>query len=184
MEYASKGVAGAGLGTGIAGLSLGVLNSMNNGGGILGGLFGGGNCAGAGIAGMGAMAAISAKDAEIGQLKAEKYADAVGINTFREVLSLIDKKDEKYSQLFRDLNTEAVNNRLELCDLKGAIKLESERRAAGDQNLYNYVNATFVPGKLVMPLSSLCPQAMPRYNEWEAPQSGTQVTVTKEPGTK
>ena len=38
-EYASKGVAGAGLGTGIAGLSLGVLNSL---GGMaeLGGLFG------------------------------------------------------------------------------------------------------------------------------------------------
>ena len=39
-EYASKGVAGAGLGTGIAGLSLGVLNSM---GGLAGltGLFSG-----------------------------------------------------------------------------------------------------------------------------------------------
>lgn len=39
-EYASKGVAGAGLGTGIAGLSLGVINSL---GGLagLGGLFGG-----------------------------------------------------------------------------------------------------------------------------------------------
>ena len=36
-EFASKGIAGAGLGTGIAGLSLGVLNSMANGGG-LGGL--------------------------------------------------------------------------------------------------------------------------------------------------
>ena len=43
-EYASKGVAGAGLGTGIAGLSLGVLNSM---GGLAGlsGLFGGRNAA-------------------------------------------------------------------------------------------------------------------------------------------
>lgn len=36
MEFASKGVAGAGLGTGIAGLSLGVLNS-----GLLNGIFGG-----------------------------------------------------------------------------------------------------------------------------------------------
>ena len=43
MEYASKGVAGAGLGTGIAGLSLGVLNALGN-GGLLGGLVGGGNC--------------------------------------------------------------------------------------------------------------------------------------------
>lgn len=38
-EYASKGVAGAGLGTGIAGLSLGVLNSLG-GLGALGGLWG------------------------------------------------------------------------------------------------------------------------------------------------
>lgn len=35
-EFASKGVAGAGLGTGIAGLALGVLNSSNNGNGLLG----------------------------------------------------------------------------------------------------------------------------------------------------
>lgn len=42
MEYASKGVAGAGLGTGIAGLSLGVLNAMG-GTGLLNGLFGGCN---------------------------------------------------------------------------------------------------------------------------------------------
>lgn len=41
-EYASKGVAGAGLGTGIAGLSLGVLNSLG-GLGALSGFFGGGN---------------------------------------------------------------------------------------------------------------------------------------------
>ena len=42
-EFASKGVAGAGLGTGIAGLALGVLNSSANGNGLLGGLLGGGN---------------------------------------------------------------------------------------------------------------------------------------------
>ena len=40
-EFASKGVAGAGLGLGIAGTALGVLNGNN----VLGGLFGGGgNC--------------------------------------------------------------------------------------------------------------------------------------------
>ena len=39
MEYASKGVAGSGLGLGIAGTALGLLNA--NGGGVLGGLLGG-----------------------------------------------------------------------------------------------------------------------------------------------
>ena len=41
MEYASKGVAGSGLGLGIAGTALGLLNA--NGGGLLGGLLGS-NC--------------------------------------------------------------------------------------------------------------------------------------------
>lgn len=39
-EFASKGVAGSGLGLGIAGTALGLLNNGGNGGGILGGLFG------------------------------------------------------------------------------------------------------------------------------------------------
>lgn len=64
-EFASKGVAGAGLGTGIAGLALGVLNSSNNGNGLLGGLFGGGN----------AQNAVSALQAENSMLKAENYSD-------------------------------------------------------------------------------------------------------------
>lgn len=36
-----------------------------------------------------------------------------------------------------------------------------------------YCNATFVPGKLVMPLDNLCPAAMPRYNDWKAPTEST-----------
>lgn len=54
-------------------------------------------------------------------------------------------------------------------EMEGALALESERRACGDKNLYEYVNATFVPGKIVMPLSSICPEPMQRYNSWEAP---------------
>lgn len=40
-DYASKGVAGTGLGLGIAGTALSLLN--NNGGNVLGGLLGGGS---------------------------------------------------------------------------------------------------------------------------------------------
>lgn len=71
-------------------------------------------------------------------------------------------------------------------ELRDAIALESERREAGDQNLYQYVNATFVPGKLIMPRSSICPEVMRQYNSFTVPTgtapdtqpiSGT-VTVT------
>lgn len=66
-EFASKGVAGSGLGLGIAGTALGLLNNGGNGGGVLGGLFGNNN-----------QATISALQAENGMLKAENYSDKSG----------------------------------------------------------------------------------------------------------
>lgn len=63
-EFASKGVAGSGLGLGIAGTALGLLNNGGNGNGLLGGLFGGGN-----------QNVVSALQAENGMLKAENYSD-------------------------------------------------------------------------------------------------------------
>lgn len=76
-EFASKGVAGAGLGTGIAGLSLGVLNAMG-GCGLLSGLTGG--CRNGGDAfvnryELGLTQEIAAKDARIGLLESQVYVD-------------------------------------------------------------------------------------------------------------
>lgn len=62
-EFASKGVAGSGLGLGIAGTALGLLNNGGN-GGLLGGLLGGGN-----------QNVVSALQAENGMLKAGNYSD-------------------------------------------------------------------------------------------------------------
>lgn len=61
-EVASKGVAGSGLGLGIAGTALGLLN--NGGNGLLGGLLGGGY-----------QNVVSALQAENSMLKAENYSD-------------------------------------------------------------------------------------------------------------
>ena len=41
------------------------------------------------------------------------------------------------------------------------IALEAERRQCGDTSILEYVNGHFVPGNLVMPLSSICPAAKP-----------------------
>lgn len=62
-------------------------------------------------------------------------------------------------------------------ELEGAIALESERRCCGDKTLYEYVNGTFVPGKLVMPATSVCPQPMPQYNSWTTPTAPTTTTA-------
>lgn len=173
-EFASKGVAGTGLGLGIAGTTLGLLN---NGGG-LGGLFGGNsNCNNE----------IAKLQAELAQQKSERYTDEVTLRTQRETFMEFQKADEKMAGVLKTVTdgflqtgnavsridkeleclktTESKNQEINSLKIKAledklvsAIALESERRVAGEQNLYNYVNGTFVPGKLIMPISSICPE--------------------------
>lgn len=194
-EFASKGVAGTGLGLGIAGTALGLLNG--NGNGVLGGLLGGGN---------NTDQKISTLEAMLAQEKAERYTDQKVLSSVKEIFDEFRAGDAKIAGIVKDTTAALIEvgqgvtridkeieclkttiakdqeiNALKIdkvkCELGGAIALESERRIAGDQNLYNYVNATFVPGKLIMPMSAICPEPMMRYNNWTAP-TGTATTPT------
>lgn len=203
VEYASKGLAN---GIGIPALTLGslaFLGQLNNGnGGILGGLFGNGNTVGQ----MAAVNALAEKDAIIAKLKAENYSDKVAKEVYTQSAldnkNLSDRLIDKYispmaqeiadrrvsdARLEERINCMAKTNELQFaavykeieCTKKecgAAIALESERRMSGDNNLMCYVNATFVPGKLVMPRESICPEVMQRYNSWVAPTDTAPAT--------
>ena len=189
-EYASKGVAGAGLGLGIAGTALGVLNGGNLLGGLLGGGMGGCNQD---------TRQIAQLEAELAREKSERYADSIGIATYKAAVEMSNAEDAKINANYKELaqaiaeldKKEAVNAANLACFQDGvrrefkavrdefgcALALEGERRVNGDQNLMCYVNATFVPGQLVMPASSVCPEPMSRYNSWTAPTT-TDTTTT------
>lgn len=149
-EFASKGVAGSGLGLGIAGTALGLLNG--NGNGLLGGLFGG-NCGGMQVL-------VSEQAGQIARLSAEKYADGVGISTYREALSAMDKRFDENRARIGNLEKVVAESAVREEVLRGEIR-----------NLYTYLNGHFVPGKLVMPADAICPEQMPRYNSWVAPSA-------------
>lgn len=128
-EFASKGVAGSGLGLGIAGTALGLLNNSNNGGGILGGLFGNGN-----------QTTISALQAENSQLKAENYSDKNAKEVYAQ--SLTDNRrlrDETFAYL-KPLSDEAANNRVELAKLQAELKCCCEKQELREQIVLGKVN--------------------------------------------
>lgn len=96
-EFASKGVAGSGLGLGIAGTALGLLNANGNGGGLLGGLLGGG-CQNAQLGQ--ALNALAEKDAKIAELTAMRYSDNQDAAVYKQTLA--DNKtlrDEMYAYI-------------------------------------------------------------------------------------
>ena len=148
-EFASKGVAGAALGTGIGGLALGVLNGA---GGLLN-LMGGNNCAGncAGNAmvdryELGLVQELAAKDAKIGLLEADKYTD--------------QKIVEAYKDLQGQINAVAAEVRVNK-DAQGQINMQQAvyngTNTATLQCMQQQVAQLMSLTKLVVPNGSVCP---------------------------
>ena len=184
-RYASKGLAN---GVGIPALvlgSLGFLGSANNGnGGILGGLFGGGNCN-----------QVSALMAENANLRAEKYSDNKDSEVY--VASRAENKAlrDELMGFIRPLSDEASQNRERVAVLESQMKSNAEiadlreklvrselgakidsvaqtcgcgiaqlnNAVAGINNTLNQIT------HLVVPRTAICPEVMERYNSWVAP---------------
>lgn len=118
----SSSVAKAGLATGIVGTSIAGLLALgnNNGGGLLGGLFGNGNNQQMALA-QGAMQQVLAqKDAEIAKMKAEAYANNIGIEVYKASAEMSNKNDTKIQQNLKEAFQEqvAVRERLSASDVE------------------------------------------------------------------
>lgn len=148
-NVASKGVANAGLTTGIIGTSLGALNALGGCGGLLGGLLGGGCGAGAMCSEnmvvnryeLGQAQEIESLKSQIALRDANTYSDQKMLELYRYV-------DGKLGEINGVLCNQAVQNQA----TKDSFQLMEERlcreigdRKCSDNAIVNYVNATFYP---------------------------------------
>ena len=168
-----KGRATGGLVTGIIGTSLAGLlaagaNGNGNGGGLLGGLFGNGNCYSQSYEGK-----IGQLESEIAYLQAENYADKVANEVYRALDNKIENNLEKLYGFVIDLDKRTAlnaqglhyeniitNNKIDCCCDKMNIQFAYENRIRdlADASIISYVNSTFIPGMLKLPITSICPQ--------------------------
>ena len=172
MEYASNGKANAGLTTGIIGTSLAGLLWANggSGNGLLGGLFGGGNNRGYVQSTEGKIGQL---EAEIAFLRSENYSDKVANEVYKaldekinanmkELYGFVIDLDKRTALNAQGLQYENIitNNKIDCCCDKMNIKFEYENRLRdlADAAIMTYVNATFLPGTLKLPITSVCPQ--------------------------
>lgn len=139
-EFASKGVAGAGLGLGVAGTALGLASGGL--GNLLGGMFGGNGCAGNSVVNryeLGLIQEISAKDARIGLLEADKYTD------------------EKLTEVYKDLNGQiaALREAQNALNTQQAVYNGTMNSTVGC--IQNQIAQLMGLTKLVVPNTSVCP---------------------------
>lgn len=155
-EFASKGVANAGLATGIIGTSLGILGGGL--GNLLGGVFGANNVAGIASDNMPVTRyelqmedKLVSKDSEIALLKSEKYTDEKIVDVYERLSSRINGVEQ---QIAAQAVYNATNTATLSC-LQGQV--------AQLQSLT----------KLIVPTSSICPEPMLAKNAWVAPTNTT-----------
>lgn len=122
---------------------------------------------------------VSSLMAELAKEKSERYADNVGINTFKEVLALI--KEERETRQANDkitfetlarLDKESALNKQDIenfkkevarefsdvrHDFKAAIALEAERRESADERIFDYANCNFVKYIKKINAAEICP---------------------------
>lgn len=156
-KYASKGVAGSGLGLGIAGTALGLLN------GGLGNVLG--NGLGCNPAAYGCSENMlvnryeAGQSARIAELETEVKLRDANTYTLGEMNKMRNYVDDRFAAINNQLCAQAVHNqktedsfalaRQDIAsvrdNLTAQIKLEAERRCCGDNAIVNYANATFYP---------------------------------------
>lgn len=134
-EFASKGVAGAGLGLGIAGTALGLLNN-NCGNGLLGGLFGGNCCNGTRGLGTGAeLQYVSELQSRVQALEAEKTANTNMVAAFNQTVANDKELRAEMYAYIKPLAEEAANNRVNIATLQAELKCSNEKAELREQIL-------------------------------------------------
>lgn len=148
-DYASKGVAGAGLGLGIAGTALGLLQNGN-----LGGILGGGGC--------NSNHYVNRYEADqaarIAELETEVKLRDANTYTLGELNKMRNYVDAKFDAVNAQLCSQAVVN---------------AQVAANLSCLQNTVATLSGLTKTVIPIDNVCPAPMPQYNSWTAPTATT-----------
>ena len=147
-EYASKGVAGAGLGTGIAGLALGVLN------GGLGNLLGTVGVNGCCSEDHWVNRYEAGQNARIAELETEVKLRDANVYTMTEMGKLRDYVDGRFNSVNAQLCQQNVLN---------------AQLTANISCMQNNIATLMGLTKTVIPITSVCPEPMPQYNSWTAP---------------
>jgi hypothetical protein len=173
------------IGTGLAALGNGGFgNGCGN--GLLGGLFGGNNCRAEAqqneianlesqIAELKSMrytdyvgidlyknivATQKEEDEKISNLQGTLFAYIIDIDKRTALNDQAAKLNREFDTAARDYMFTILNNKIDCCCEKASMQAAFDRQLTelSDASIVSYVNSTFIPGTLKLPITSICPQ--------------------------
>ena len=155
-NFASKGVAGSGLGLGIAGTALGLLN---------GGL---GNILGTGCGTYGRTGCCEG-DHMVNRYEAGQSARIAELETEVKLRDANTYTDSKLLEMYQYVDGRLRGVEAQICQ-QSVVNTQVTANLAC---LTNTVNTLSALTKTVIPINNVCPEPMPMYNSWTAPTATT-----------
>jgi hypothetical protein len=150
MEYASKGVANAGLTTGIIGTALGVLN--NGGLGLFNGMVGGG----------------CSEDRMVNRYELAQEQKIAELQTQVALRDANTYVDGKMLEMYKYVDGRFNGLEAQICQ-QSVVNAQVAANLACQQNAITALQGLT---KIVVPIDNVCPNPMPQYNSWTAPTTG------------
>ena len=147
-NFASRGAANTGLGLGIAGTALGLMAGGLNGTGLFGGA-----------------RATCAEDHLVNRYEAAQSARIAELETEVKLRDSNIYTDGKILDLYKYVDGKFARVEHELCDQK----VYNATNTAAISCIQNQVAQLAALTKVVVPITSVCPEPMPQYNSWTAP---------------
>lgn len=157
MEYASKGTSYAGLGLGIAGTALSLMNN-----GSLGGLLGGNTNANYVTKDeMALQNQLAVKDSEIALLKAEQDSEVKMTEVYKQAHAEVAALRDSTAETFKEMQNEINQNRREQDAWNGVQAVNNAQISAAiavnTNSIASLQNTLGSLTKCVIPNSSVCP---------------------------
>jgi hypothetical protein len=152
MEYASKGVANAGLTTGIIGTALGAMGT-----GILPGLFGGNNHC------------CTSENMPVNRYEAQQSARIAELETEVKLRDANTYTDSKILELYRYVDGKFNGVEAQICH-QAVVNAQVTANLSCLQNTVNVLSGLT---KTIIPIDNICPPPMEKYNSWVAPTAPT-----------
>lgn len=146
-HYASKGVAGTGLGLGIAGTALGLLNG--NGLNLFGNTT---RCA-------------CSEDHNVNRYEAAQQARIAELETEVKLRDANTYTDSKLLEFYKYVDGKFGGIEAQICQQNVVNAQVTANLSCMQANIATLMGLT----KTVIPITSVCPEPMPQYNSWVAP---------------
>jgi hypothetical protein len=108
------------------------------------------------------IAQVKEEDAKIGALQKETFAFLIDLDKRTALNEQAQRLNREYDTMARDYMFTIMNNKIDCCCDKASEKIACNQKLneLADAGILSFVTSNFIPGKLVLPATSICPSVV------------------------